>query len=49
LTGLSSDWEFKERMKWREDVPRLPGLRRRTGRELEAELEECLARPRGGG
>jgi len=29
LTGLSSVWEFEE--KWREDVPRLPGLKRRTG------------------
>ena len=29
LTGLSSVWEFKE--KWREDVPRLPSLKRRTG------------------
>ena len=29
LTGLSSVWEFEE--KWREDVPRLPGLKRRSG------------------
>ena len=31
LTGLFSDWEFEERMKWREDVLRLPGLKRRSG------------------
>ncbi len=27
LAGLSSDWEFEESTKWKEDVPRLPGLR----------------------
>ena len=31
LAGLSSDWEFEESTKWKEDVPRLPGLRGWTG------------------
>ena len=31
LTGLSSDWEFKEKTKRKEDVPRLPGLRGQMG------------------
>ena len=31
LTGLSSNWEFEERTKWREDAPELPGWKKRGG------------------
>ena len=31
MTGLSSNWEFEERTKWREDAPELPGWKKRVG------------------
>ena len=31
MTSLPTDWEFEDRMKWKEDVHGLLGLRGRTG------------------
>ena len=31
LSGLTSNWEFEERTKWREDAPALPGWKKRVG------------------
>lgn len=33
LVGLTQDWEFEERTRWRECVPTLPGWKHRSGRK----------------